>query len=196
MDDIDDLDIQQHVDTFNASQPKDVTDAHEVKKALYEDYFVPGHEPRTASTLYNHTHDDLIKTKDTACYICGVSQSTLADSTKNPNGATQMETHHFHCEWSLVNQVDWDIMKVLHPDFPAWDKIDPTDESTFFNFVDHPYNMMVLCDVHHRAKLRGIHAIEYAVWIGQKFLKKDFKYIPDAPQTKGLEGPDLLPDMS
>ena len=198
--DIDDLEIQQSVDAFNATQPKDVMSKdtsvpHELKKALFEDYFVPAHEPRTNSALYNRTHDELINAKDTPCYVCGVSKSTIKDLSRNTVGATQLETHHFHCEWSLVNQVDWDVMKALHPDFPAWDKIDPNDTKTFFNFVDHEYNMMVLCDVHHRAKLHGIHALEYAVWIGQKFLKKGFKYIPDVG-SKGMDGHQFVDDMS
>lgn len=201
--DFDDLDFGALVDKFNDSQPdtselleKDTSVPHEVKKALFEDYFVPAHPPRKASALYTKTHDHMINDLDTGCYICGVSKSTLKDPNKNLFGSTQLETHHFHCEWSLVNGVDWDVMKALHPDFPDWDKVDPADPKTYCNFVDHEYNMMVLCDVHHRGKLRGIHAIEYAVWIGQKFLQKTFKYIPDN-QSKDIDpSKNFVDDMS
>lgn len=178
--------IQQKIEDFNKQQTtfqntmKDVLDVHEVKKAMFEDYFVPGHEPRTASSLYTKTHDNMINNLDMPCFICGVSKSKINDTTVNTCGATQLETHHFILEWSLANAANWDVLKQMHSDFPDWDKIVPGDESTYFNFVDHPYNMLILCDIHHRGKFHGIHAIEYPVWVAQKFMQSTFKFINDS----------------
>ncbi len=173
---------------------KDCTVDHEVKKQLFEDYMVPAHEPRVASNLYTKTHHDMIVVRDMPCYICGVSNSTLNNTTKNRFGSTQIETHHAHCEWSLANAVDWDIMKKLHPDFNNWDAVNPNDPTTYFIFVDSEYNLLPLCDICHRGNRHGIHAIEHAVWQAQKFVKADFKFIVE-DQSKGL-GNDFVDDLS
>jgi len=165
---------------------------HEIKKKMVEDYYVPGHEPRTASNVFHASHDQLIKDGDSPCFICGVKKSTLDDLTQNLHGSKQMELHHWIIEWSLANATDFDKLKIAHPDFTDWDKVQANDPSTYKYFVDSVYNGMVLCDVHHRATYRGIHAIEYSVWIAQKFIKSDFKFIN--VNTKEL--PVLLDDMS
>jgi hypothetical protein len=190
-----DIDRYNKYQQLQQSQQKDLPGAsvHEVKKAMFEDYNVPGHEPRTASSLYSRTHDSLIVKKDTPCYICGVSNSTLSDSSKNLVGAKALETHHFIVEWSLANAIDWAQVKVAHPDFTGWADLDESKPETFYVFVDSEYNMLVLCDIHHRGKLRGIHAIEYPVWLGQKFVKPDFSYINLPTDSKTME--ELLPDM-
>lgn len=176
-------------------QSKDTTgqSIHEVKKTMVEDYFIPGHDPRTNSDVYNKTHNDLVNIKDTPCWICGVKKSTIPDIAQNLYGAKDMETHHFHLEWSLADAVDWNVLKAMHPDFPNWDKIDPNNSDTYKYFVDDEYNMYVLCDVHHRGTYRGIHAIEFPVWIAQKYIRKDFKFI-NLENEKGV--PELLDDMS
>lgn len=178
---------QAAVDALNASyeaepQSKAVNVVHEIKRALYEDYSVPAHEPRTASNLYTQTHHDLVYVQDESCFICGIRKSTGGN----------METHHWHLEWSLANGADWGTIMAAHPDFPAWDKINAADPATYHQFVDHPYNMLILCDVHHRAKLHGIHAIEYPIWVAQKYMRADFVFIPSP--DKALEFVDDLDD--
>lgn len=161
-------------------EPKNTDVVHEMRRTLHEAYFVPAHPPREESDLYKATHHDLVNVKDTACFICGVTKSTLHDPNKNPHGAKDIETHHFKCEWSLSNAMDWTKMRELYPDFPDWEKVDVTDPSTYFNFIDHPYNMLVLCDVHHRSNFHGIHAVEHAVWLAQKCVRSDFTFIDDS----------------
>jgi len=161
----------------NPEESKDVSQIHEVTKTMVEMYNVPGHFPRTDSSLYTKNHHDIVVVQDSPCYICGVKNSTLKDPQQNLIGATQIETHHFKVEWGLANAVDWTEMKALYPDFPDWLKIDPNDETTYFNFVDSVYNLIPLCDKHHRGINLGIHAIEYSVWQAQKYAKKDFPLI-------------------
>lgn len=157
---------------------------HEIRRALHEAYNVPPHPPRTESDLYKATHHDLVNVKDTPCFICGVTNSTLNDPAKNPFQAKDLETHHFKIEWSLANAMDWHKMKLAYPDFADWDKINPDDESTYFWFVDSEYNMLVLCDVHHRGNFHGIHAVEHAVWLAQKFVKDGYTFIDDSAKHK------------
>lgn len=169
---------------------KDVTQIHQVNKTLKETYNVPGHAPRSRSDVFTATRKQLVDISDTPCYICGVRQSTMKDANQNLYGSTQMEQHHCIVEYALANAVDWDILKQEHPDFPDWDKVDSTDAKTYKYFVDSAYNSKILCDVHHRGTNRGIHAIEYPVWLAQKYVQKTFNFIP---LTKGIE--PLLPDM-
>jgi len=167
-------------------------ETHEINKKMVEDYFVPGHEPRNQSDIYRRSHDALIKYGDTPCFICGVKKSTLNDPAQNLHGSKQMELHHWIIEWSLANCTDFGKLKSVHPDFPDWDKVNVNDPTTFKYFVDSVYNAMILCDVHHRATYRGIHAIEYPIWLMQKFVKQEFKLIN--VNTKDM--PVLLDDMS
>lgn len=178
---------------FNKNQDKDLPSAgiHQVSKTMKETYNVPGHTPRIDSSLYIKNHNDIIVIQDSPCFICGVKNSTLNDSQKNILGAIQIETHHYLSEWSIANAVDWSVMRQLHPDFSDWNKIDPNDESTYFNFIDSAYNLMPLCDIHHRGVDHGIHAIEYSVWIAQKFVKSNFPFIP-----QGKSSELLLDDMN
>lgn len=76
--------------------------------------------------------------------------------------------HHFHVEWAMTEGVDWDMMRKLHPGFDWASFKEPVD------FVDSPYNMMVLCEKHHRDEAHGIHSLPYPVWIMQKYKKQDY----------------------
>lgn len=127
---------------------------HEFKEDIQVDIYYPNHSQRTESNLFVRTKHHLVDVLDTPCWICGSKD--------------KREVHHFHCEWAFGNAVDWDQMKTMHPDF---------DWSTFKNtedFIDSEYNMMVLCEQHHRAQDAGIHMLPYPIWIAQKFIKSGF----------------------
>ena len=57
----------------------------------------PEHETRVSSPLYNKTHRTLCITNDIPCLICGIKKSD----------GINMETHHFFCEYSMINGIDW-----------------------------------------------------------------------------------------
>jgi hypothetical protein len=132
---------------------------HEVKGKVEVDRYYPDHEPRTESSLFRKTKHQLVAVEDTPCWICGSKE--------------KREVHHFHAEWADANGIDWVKMRELHPNF---------DWSTFkeaSDFIDSPYNMMVLCEKHHRAQDHGIHHLPYPDWIMQRNKLDTFVFSPD-----------------
>lgn len=132
---------------------------HEMREQITIDIFYPDHSPRTESPLFTQTKHHLIKVLNTPCWICGSKENR--------------EVHHFHVEWADADGVDWDKMRTLHPNFPWSTFKEPKD------FVDSEYNMMVLCEKHHRGKDHGIHLLPYPIWIMQREQKADFVFAPD-----------------
>lgn len=142
-----------------------MTDAHPVSRTLHETIYYPDHDPRTASAEYRATHHHLIDVLDEPCWVCGVRKSTLGDPAQNPHGATQLETHHAFVEWALCNAVD--PAKIL-ADFPA---MGAADDEHLRAWLDSEGQMLVVCDVHHRHGLYGIHSVTYPAWVVQRRLK-------------------------
>jgi hypothetical protein len=139
---------------------------HEQKLTLSVDIYYPDHEPRTESSLFARTKHHLVKVLDTPCWICGSKD--------------QREVHHFHAEWADAEGIDWDRMRVLHPNFP-WSTFTKAED-----FIDSEYNMLVLCKKHHTGKDHGIHMLPYPIWIMQRNARADFQFSPDeVPQPQG-----------
>lgn len=132
---------------------------HEVHETITIDVFYPNHPPRKESELFRRTKNHLIAIMDAPCWVCGAMQNR--------------EVHHFHAEWADADGIDWDKMRILHPNFP-WSTF---KEST--DFIDSEYNMMVLCEKHHRGKDHGIHVLPYPIWIMQRDQRADFIFSPD-----------------
>lgn len=135
------------------------TDEHEERMTIAVDFFYPDHPPRKESALFSRTKHHLVAELDTPCWVCGSKD--------------KREVHHFHAEWADSEGIDWDRMRALHPGF---------DWSTFSkpeDFIDSAYNMMVLCEKHHRAKDHGIHLVPYPIWIMQRVKRADFVFSPD-----------------
>lgn len=143
--------------------PDKVT-AHAQSRQLTETVFYPDHDPRKASAEYKRTHEHLVDELDEPCWVCGVRKSTLGDPAQNPHGATQLETHHVQVEWALANAVD--PAKIL-ADFPA---MGAADDEHLRAWLDSEGNMLVLCDVHHRHGLYGVHMVTYPAWVVQRRL--------------------------
>lgn len=141
----------------------DIKNEHEVTEDIKIDIYYPDHAPRTESALFERTKHHLVHELDTPCYVCGSKDNR--------------EVHHFFVEWAYANAVDWDIMHKLHPDF-HWDTFKTPED-----FIDDPYNMMILCAKHHREKDHGIHMLPYPIWVVQKVLRADFVQMPDELKT-------------
>lgn len=146
---------------------------HAVERMLHEEAFYPPHDKRKESPLYHKAHDQLVNELDRPCLVCGVTHSTLGDPARNPFGAVQMETHHHVIEWALANAID--PGKFNERILPGLLRHDPAKYQEFehsgmskdaiVQWVDHDEdNLWVLCDVHHRHKFVGIHAITYPIW--------------------------------
>jgi hypothetical protein len=178
--------LQNHLAAYQ--EKNNLQEIHVTHRTLDEEAFYPPHDKRRETPAYKAIHQKLCVEMDLPCLICGVRNSVLADKAKasdeslNPYGAKAMETHHHVIEWALTNAIDVDkfnkvllpALKNRHPDKEEYRK-DFTQED-IINWVDHsPDNLWVLCDVHHRHKYLGIHAITYPIWGPQDLLIKDFE---------------------
>lgn len=155
---------------------------HVVERMLDEQAYYPPHDKRTESPAYAKVHHLMTVADDEPCLVCGVKHSTLGDPAQNPFGAVQMETHHHSIEWALANGIDpakfntrmrpslarrAEDRHLAHPEYAEFDAQYQADMTAdqIHNWVDHAYdNLWVLCDVHHRHKFVGIHAITYPIW--------------------------------
>jgi len=135
----------------------------------------PIHEKRKNSSIYNKTHHDLVHVKKLPCFICG-KMNTESDS---------LETHHFYCEKSAENAIDWikfgEFSKKCYNIQTGenigshfdWNNVHKNPDI----FVDSPYNMIVLCKEHHISGNKGIHHVPFPDWILQKYPKGRFEFL-------------------
>jgi len=164
-----------------ASPAEALVAAHHVKNMLSESVFYPAHKKRSESAGYTAIHRQMVKVEDRPCLACGVRQSTLHDPASNPFGAKALETHHHIIEWALANAIDLakfnsHVIAGLRRRNPADPKY-ATDlsQQQMLDWIDHDRdNLWVLCDVHHRHKYVGIHAITFPIWGPQDLLVPNF----------------------
>ena len=123
----------------------------------------PPHPPREETSAYRKSHEYLVDKQDKPCQCCGVRKSTLHKPAQNPYGATQVETHHFPIERSLMYACDPDKVHNAYPQV--------IDLASLEAFVDSPANLIVLCDICHRGHNRGIHHL-----LPQDFFIQPFLY--------------------
>jgi hypothetical protein len=175
-----------------------LSNLHENRRSLDERAFYPAHDKRAESPEYSKIHKQMVKVEDLPCLVCGVRNSTLKDPAANAYGAKQMETHHHVIEWALANAIDLEkfksrVLSHLVPRNPQkYGKKDPRgqvmldkkgqavprdfSDKDVRDWVDHDRdNLWVLCDVHHRHKWLGIHAISGPIWGPQDILRDDFQ---------------------
>lgn len=142
----------------------------------------PEHPPREETPQYQAAHHLLIEEKDAPCVVCQVRKSTLGDASKNLRGATQMETHHYPCERSLLYALDW---RKVHARFPS-----VYSQASLELWIDSPENLLVLCDVDHRSPEHGIHHLTVQDWAVQQFLLDGYNIVArpqDAQQVMAAD---------
>ena len=139
-----------------------ITQVHETVESVATLEMTPPHPPRVETPEYRKAHSFLINRKNKPCHVCGVTKRTLKNPAKNALGATQMETHHYPIERSLVDACD---PVRVHADFPQ-----VYDKASLLAFVDTPANLLVLCDVCHRSPEHGIHHLLVQDWVIQRYL--------------------------
>jgi hypothetical protein len=169
----------------NDANDNPLTQYHVVQRFLQEKAFYPPHDKRKESPAYAKIHKLMTITEDQPCLVCGVRHSTLGDPAHNPFGAVQLETHHHTIEWALANAIVPDLFNNhvrpgllrraqqrqtaghVDPIYTEFDALypNPMTADQIKAWVDHAAdNLWVLCDVHHRHKFVGIHAITYPIW--------------------------------
>lgn len=129
----------------------------------------PPHPPREETPAYVRAHHHLTKVLDSPCAMCGVRNSTLHDPKENPFGAKAIETHHYPIERSLLDACDPQKIGIVFPQVK--------DQATLEEFVDSEHNLMVLCDVHHRHPLHGIHHLTPQDFFVQPFLIEGYEVV-------------------
>jgi hypothetical protein len=142
----------------------------------------PPHPPREETPEYAKAHHHLTIVLDSPCAMCGVRNSTLKDPKENPFGATALETHHYPVERSLLDACDPAKVGVVFPQVK--------DQATLEAFVDSEHNLMVLCDIHHRHPLHGIHHLTPQDFFVQPFLWEGYQVVA----TKDDEAKALAAD--
>jgi len=129
----------------------------------------PPHPPREETPEYNKAHHHLVYELDEPCAMCGVRHSTLKDPKQNPFGATALETHHYPIERSLLDACDFSKVGLVFPQVK--------DIESLNAFVDSEHNLMVLCDIHHRHPLHGIHHLTPQDFFVQPFLLAGYQVV-------------------
>lgn len=158
---------------------------HLVKRMLQEEIFYPPHSPRTESSAYEKVHHHLTVELNLPCITCGVRNTTLNDLTQNKVNAKAIETHHHIIEWALQNAIDLKkfnerivaFQRAKDPQNPKYDH--DFIQQEMLDWIDHDVdNLWVLCDVHHRHSLVGIHSVTYPAWGPQDLIRSDFELTP------------------
>lgn len=107
----------------------------ELARTLHEIAWYPDHDPRKASAEYHRTHEHLVVTLDTPCWICGISHSQ--------GGA--METHHAELEWAAEKAFENDRQMLDKLVGDLHEKITAATSEAVREFLDSEGNMLVLC---------------------------------------------------
>lgn len=152
--------------------PTVVTQVHITPEEVATFEITPGHAKRVETDRYKSAHKFLIYEQDKPCVVCGVSHSTLTDSSKNRYGAKELETHHYPIERSLMNACS---IHKIHAKYPQ-----VVDQQTLEEFVDSAANLIVLCDVHHRSLEQGIHHLLVQDFAILPFLKDNYQIVATA----------------
>lgn len=142
---------------------------HATTGGVAEIEMTPPHPPREETPQYARAHHHLIYELDEPCAMCGVKHSTLDDPRQNPFGAKAMETHHYPIERSLLDACDPAKVGLVFPQVK--------DMESLNDFVDSEHNLMVLCDVHHRHPLHGIHHLTPQDFFVQPFLISGYQVV-------------------
>jgi len=129
----------------------------------------PPHPPREETPEYARAHHHMVYVLDTPCAMCGVRHSKLDDPAENPFGAKALETHHYPIERSLLDACDPAKVGIVFPQVK--------DQASLEDFVDSEHNLMVLCDVHHRHPLHGIHHLTPQDFFVQPFLLGGYQVV-------------------
>jgi hypothetical protein len=151
-------------------------DLHQRKMSNHYTVNYPSHEPRKNSSIYNKTHNLLINIRDTPCFICNKTKS---------NDNVILETHHFYCEKAAQNAIDWNKFEEfakkcynIQTGENIWKNLDWSKVKNNPDiFVDSEYNMIVLCQEHHRSGNKGIHHVPFPDWILQKYPLHNFNFL-------------------
>jgi hypothetical protein len=123
-----------------------------------------------------------------------VRQSTLKKKSENPWGATQMETHHAVIEWALIEAIS--LRKFVEKIVKPRAELNPEKYKRRFTttdmraWIDHDRdNLIVACNIHHRHRWYGVHAITGPIWSAQGLLRPSIQKQLRLNLTAHVESP-------
>ena len=166
----------------NAKASSTLAGVHETVESVASVEMTPPHPPRVETPEYARAHKFLINQKNAPCAVCGVTKRTLRNPAKNPAHATQLETHHYPIERSLMDACDPVKVHRVYPQV--------YDRATLAAFVDSPANLIVLCDVHHRGVETGIHHLLVQDWAILPFLLDGYRVVAEAKDAAAARSAD------
>jgi hypothetical protein len=136
---------------------------HKSVRHLTEVVITPEHSKRIESKEFTKNKNRLKEDGHYRCWVCGAVEN--------------LEVHHFGCEWSLVNDCDFEKLKAF---LEEWDPYGYGKllKNKPITSVDDIRNLLVLCERHHIHKLDGIHETTFPVWIIQKICKEGVQPVP------------------
>lgn len=138
---------------------KIITKEHIEKLHVEVESVVPDHDPRKGESFtFDKAVEQLKKENNWKCYICGITE--------------HLESHHYKCEKSRENIVDYDKLKteLLVNDIFGYSKL---MQDIPLTTTDDIRNQMPLCMIHHRGKGTGAHFLPHEQWISQKICLVD-----------------------
>jgi len=116
----------------------------------------PAHEPRRKDPNYRDFEAYRRRTKSTAQCFMGLDRGDFGEC------AGELELHHAHIEFALLNSVD---LKLLDRKYPG-----VGDPKVVGAWVESAENLMWLCARHHRGH-GGVHSASASDWEAQKFVR-------------------------
>lgn len=153
-----------------------VENTHELKDTLVVDVLVPGHDPRTETSLFRHTKAQLLAREGHRCWICG----RTPEETGKP-----AQVHHRPVERSLATGIDFKLVQrdceagMYGPEAKAFDWAAFWSHGDVYAFVDNALaNGRVLCFDHHIAKGTGIHNLPEPLHLAQRYMKAGYQFTP------------------
>ena len=159
----------------------------QVKRTLTELANYPEHGPREDDVhyhIFNRAQHHLIHVLKVGCWIGGATIDQIKAGLPDGHlcqGATQLEAHHAVAEWAGLSEIDWNKVAA---DFP---QLGIHSDEDFLNAAESEGGLQILCNIHHRGSLRGIHSITEPVWKLQRYERDDYKFIPTSSVTEAVQ---------
>lgn len=151
---------------------------HFQKRTLIEIVAYPPHEPRESDphyAIFTAARKHLIYALGVGCWIGGATIAQIKAGLPEEHrcaGAVQLEAHHAIAEFAGLNETDW---QKVAKDFPLL-KIHSQED--WLRAAESEGGLMILCDIHHRHPLQGIHAITYPSWLLDRYARDDWEFLP------------------
>lgn len=156
-----------------------VETTHELKDTLTADYFVPGHEQRTTTSLFEHSKKLLIEREGGRCFITNMTAEEIG---------APLQAHHHPVERCFATAWDWPRFAEdckagkwgQHAQAFDWNSFLSAQPFDPYRFVDDmTVNGMLLGPGPHIGKDQGLHRLPFPVWLFTKYAVEGYQFSPN-----------------